>query len=142
MILYHGSPVGELTELKPFLSEHGRPYLYFADNPLVALLYACRDVQGTEQPMQINCAYTCMEPVKVDTVSEIPDLHAFFKEQEEAGRFRIKPREEISEKEMEMSVSALRKDMLQYSLKEQPTHAMSIFQQSHFPKVWKGECEK
>lgn len=44
MILYHGSPVGGLTELKLFLSEHGRPYLYFADNPLVALLYAVKPV--------------------------------------------------------------------------------------------------
>lgn len=185
MILYHGSPVGGLKELAPFLSEHGRPYLYFADNPLVALLYAvkpvpkpfsfypygfakdgavvyseyyenafadiykgkrgylyaCRDVQGTEQPTQINCAYTCTEPVKVDTVSEIPDLYAFFKEQERAGRFRVKSRQEISDKEISMAVSALREDMLQYNLKEQPEHAMSIFLQSHFPEVW-GEKEK
>ena len=180
MILYHGSPVGGLTELKPFLSEHGRPYLYFADNPLVALLYAakpvpkpfsfypygfakdgavvyseyyenafadiykgkqgylyaCRDVQGTEQPTQISCAYTCIEPVKVDTVSAIPDLYAFFKEQEKEGRFRVKSRQEVSAKEMGMAVSALREDMLQYNLKEQPKHAMSIFLQSHFSEVW------
>ena len=42
MILYHGSPVGGLTELKPFLSEHGKPYIYFATKPLVALLYAVK----------------------------------------------------------------------------------------------------
>lgn len=41
---YHGSPVGGLTELKPFLSEHGKPYLYFAEDPLVALLYAVKPV--------------------------------------------------------------------------------------------------
>lgn len=41
---YHGSPVGGLTELKPFLSEHGKPYLYFAQDPLVALLYAVKPV--------------------------------------------------------------------------------------------------
>lgn len=44
MTLYHGSPVGGLTELKPFLSEHGEPYIYFATNPLVALLYAVKPV--------------------------------------------------------------------------------------------------
>lgn len=180
MILYHGSPVGGLTKLKPFLSEHGQPYLYFASNPLVALLYAvkpvpkpfsfypygfakdgavvyseyyenafadsyqgkrgylymCRDVQGTEQPTQINCAYTCVEPVKVDEVTEIPDLYAFFREQEKRGRFCIKPCREISEKELHFAMSALREDMLQYNLKEQPEHAMSVFLQKHFPQVW------
>lgn len=44
MTLYHGSPDGGLRELKPFLSEHGKPYLYFADEPLVALLYAVKPV--------------------------------------------------------------------------------------------------
>lgn len=44
MIFYHGSPIGGLTELKPFLSEHGKPYIYFATNPLVALLYAVKPV--------------------------------------------------------------------------------------------------
>lgn len=44
MTLFHGSPVGGLTELQPFLSEHGKPYLYFATNPLVALLYAAKPV--------------------------------------------------------------------------------------------------
>ena len=38
------SPVGGLDELKPFLSEHGKPYIYFATNPLVALLYAVKPV--------------------------------------------------------------------------------------------------
>lgn len=44
MVLYHGSPVADLNELKPFLSEHGKPYIYFADNPLIALLYAVKPV--------------------------------------------------------------------------------------------------
>lgn len=34
MALFHGSPVGGLTELQPFLSEHGKPYLYFATKPV------------------------------------------------------------------------------------------------------------
>lgn len=44
MTFYHGSPVGGLNELKPFLSEHGNPYVYFTTNPLVALLYAVKPV--------------------------------------------------------------------------------------------------
>ena len=42
MILYHGSPIGDLTELRPFLSEHQKPYIYLASNPVVALLYAVK----------------------------------------------------------------------------------------------------
>lgn len=44
MIFYHGSSIGGLTWLKPFISEHGKPYIYFAANPLVALLYAVKPV--------------------------------------------------------------------------------------------------
>lgn len=34
MALFRGSPVGGLTELQPFLSEHGKLYLYFATKPV------------------------------------------------------------------------------------------------------------
>lgn len=44
MILYHGSSIGGITELKPFLSEHKKPYVYLARNPVVALLYAVKPV--------------------------------------------------------------------------------------------------
>ena len=44
MILYHGSDIGNLTELKPFLSEHKKPYIYLTSNPVVALLYAVKPV--------------------------------------------------------------------------------------------------
>lgn len=44
MILYHGSSVGGITELKPYLSEHKKPYVYLASNPVVALLYAVKQV--------------------------------------------------------------------------------------------------
>lgn len=44
MIFYHGSSVKGLKELKPFLSEHGKPYIYFATNSLIALLYAVKPV--------------------------------------------------------------------------------------------------
>lgn len=44
MTLYHGSPVADLKILKPFLSEHGKEYIYFSTNPLVSLLYAVKPV--------------------------------------------------------------------------------------------------
>ncbi|MBQ8765758.1 MAG: hypothetical protein IJZ16_03035 [Clostridia bacterium] len=44
MILYHGSSLGGITELKPFLSEHKKPYIYLASNPVVALLYTVKPV--------------------------------------------------------------------------------------------------
>ncbi len=44
MLFYHGSPIGGLNELKPFLSEHGKPYIYFSSSPIVALLYAVKPV--------------------------------------------------------------------------------------------------
>lgn len=180
-ILYHGSPVGGLTELKPFLSEHGRPYLYFADNPLVALLYAvkpvpkpfsfypygfqgktvffseyyenafadiykgkkgylyaCHHVPETEELAQINCAYTCTEPIKADAVTEIPDLYVYFKRQEKEGLFHVKPRQAVSGQEMHLAWEALQKDMQKYCLKSQPAHPMSVFLREHFPEVWES----
>ena len=116
-MFYHGSVIGELTELKPFISEHKKPYIYFTTNPVVALLYCvrplekpfswytygfdgdtvvyseyyhgafedvykgkkgylyeCENVLNTDNPTSINCAYTCEYPVKVDDVTEIPEV--------------------------------------------------------------------
>ena len=44
MTLYHGSSIGGITELKPFLSEHKKPYVYLAGNSVVALLYTVKHV--------------------------------------------------------------------------------------------------
>lgn len=43
-LLYHGSPIGGLDVLLPELSEHGTPLVYFATDPIVALLYAVKPV--------------------------------------------------------------------------------------------------
>lgn len=179
MTFYHGSPIGNLTELKPVLSEHGKPYIYFATNPLVALLYAvkpvpkpfsfypygfdrdgnvvyseyfenafeilykgksgylyqCYDLQNTEQPTQINCAYTCDESVKVDKVSHFPDLYEYFKVQENLGIFKIKSFNEISKKEMEMVIEDMENTIEKYNLKEQPQNPMSIFIKKYFLNI-------
>ncbi len=180
MTFYHGSPVGGLRQLEPFLSEHGRPYVYFATDPLVALLYAvkpvpkpfsyypygfdadgsavyseyfedafyhlyhgktgylyeCRDLKDVARPTHINCACACTGPVDVDRVTEIPDLYAHFKVQADAGRFRIRARTEISDREMAFVARELRRDIEVHALKAAPQHAMSRFIQAHFPDVW------
>ena len=57
MILYHGSCVGGLNELTPFLSEHKKPYVYLSSNPVVALLYAVKPVPKpfSFYPYGFNC---------------------------------------------------------------------------------------
>lgn len=44
-ILYHGSATGGLQALRPALSEHGKPYLYFSVNPVVAAFYTVHCVE-------------------------------------------------------------------------------------------------
>ena len=184
MILYHGSPTGGLTELKPLLSEHGKPYVYFASTPVVALLYAvkpvpkpfsfypygfdengvvyseyfenafvdlykgrtgylyeCDGLKNTDHPTQINCAYTCHENVKVDRVTEIPDLAVFFKEQEDKGLFRVKHRAEISDREMQFVMDALKKEIEANHLKRFLQHPMSVFIRDRFPDAWNAKTD-
>ena len=40
MVLYHGSPTGGITALRPALSNHGKPYVYLTHSEPLALLYA------------------------------------------------------------------------------------------------------
>lgn len=182
MTFYHGSPIGGLTELKPFLSEHGKSYIYFATNPLVAMLYAvkpvpkpfsfypygfdkdgnviyseyyhnafhdiysgkkgylyeCRKLPDSDNPTQINCAYTCEQTLKADYVTEIPDIYEYLIGQQQSGRFIIKSRDDISEKEMNFVFSELRKYIDDYNLRSSPEHEMSVFIKTHFPNVWNG----
>lgn len=44
-MFYHGTSNGNLSELKPQISEHGKPYIYFAANPVVALFYTVKIVE-------------------------------------------------------------------------------------------------
>lgn len=46
MTLYHGSPVPGLTELRPFLSNHDRPYVYLTHSEALAVLYAHNPIPG------------------------------------------------------------------------------------------------
>jgi len=180
MIFYHGSPIGGLSELKPALSEHGKPYIYFAMNPLVALLYAvkpvlkpfsfypygfdqkgavvyseyfenafeilykcrrgylyeCDSIPNPEQPTQINCAYTCLDPVTVDRATEISDLYDYFTTYIQSGRFLIKHFEQIPEKELSFVLDDMRRTITKYDLYHHPESPMAIFIRNHFPLLF------
>jgi hypothetical protein len=45
MVLYHGSLIGGIDVLKPSVSEHGEPFVYFSSNPAVAAFYTVRAVE-------------------------------------------------------------------------------------------------
>lgn len=93
-------------------------------------------MENTDNPTNINCAYTCSEPIKVSKVTKISNLYTYFKEQESKGLFLIKQREKISEKEMQFVFDELKKDIKSYDLYKYPKHPMSVFIQEHFTNVW------
>ena len=39
MTLYHGSPHSGIGTLQPSLSQHGKAYVYFSTNPVIAAMY-------------------------------------------------------------------------------------------------------
>ena len=45
MLLYHGSPTGGITALRPSPSNHDKAYVYLTDCPTLALLYARNPIQ-------------------------------------------------------------------------------------------------
>ena len=178
MILYHGSSVGNLSELKPFVSEHTKPYIYLSSNPVVALLYAvkpvpkpfsfypygfrgnqvvyseyycdcfkdlykgrkgflyeCNSPGNLSNPTNINCAYTCAENVPIIRCTVVDDLYEKFMDYKEQGLFDVKPYENIDVNELAFVYEDLRKNFLQYHLKDLPDHPMSRFIAAHFPEI-------
>ena len=73
----------------------------------VGYLYECDNSKSIDTLTQINCAYTFTEPIKVDRVTTIPDLYVFYNEQKERGLFRVKHKNEISNKEMNFVLDEL-----------------------------------
>ena len=45
MVLYHGSNITGLTQLKPMQADHDRPYVYLTTIETVAALYLCNAVE-------------------------------------------------------------------------------------------------
>lgn len=180
MTLYHGSPIGNIKELVPSLSEHGKPYIYFAKNPVVALLYAvrpvekpfswypygfdgdtviyseyyegafadiykdkigflyeCDNVPNTENPTNINCAYTCEKAVTVDRVSRIDDIYKHFMNHQSHGNFCIKEYKDIGPEEIAMVTENLKNLILNNNLIADKDSQISRFISEKFPQIWK-----
>ena len=51
MILYHGSPIGSLQQLRPYRSEHEEAYVYLSESPITALFYT---VHPAEKPFSFS----------------------------------------------------------------------------------------
>lgn len=176
MTYYHGSPISDLTELTPTISEHDKPYVYFSLNPLVALLYAvkpvekpysyypygfdkdgkiiyseyfensfkilyegktgylyeCNDIQNPERLTTIKDVYLSCTAEKISRATVIPDLYAYFKEQEKLGLFSVKPYNEISEKEMAFILNDLKQSVGQAGFEND---SMYLFLKEYFPNV-------
>lgn len=47
MTLYHGSGKNGLTTLRPYISDHGKPYVYFTDCFNLAVMYAAKNPINT-----------------------------------------------------------------------------------------------
>ncbi len=45
ILFYHGTSIGNLSELKPQISEHGEAYIYLTTDPVVALFYTVKAVE-------------------------------------------------------------------------------------------------
>lgn len=45
MKLYHGSSIGNIETLLPFMSNHGNPYVYLTDSEVLAAIYAANPMK-------------------------------------------------------------------------------------------------
>jgi hypothetical protein len=45
MLLYHGSSIGNLQTLQPFVADHGKPYVYFSTRETAACFHAANIVE-------------------------------------------------------------------------------------------------
>lgn len=180
MTYYHGSSVPGLKILKPFVSEHKEPYIYFSTNPAVALLYAvhpvekpfswypygfdkdgnvvyteyypdaftdvykgrsgylyeCDNVPNAENPTNINSAYTCKKPVKIDRIIVIDDIYEKFEEFNAQGKFSIQSYTALSEKEHAFCKKYLLNLIKEHNLQNNPNLLISKLIKSHFTDIW------
>lgn len=178
MIYYHGSPIPGLTELKPSISEHDEPYVYFTLNPLVALLYAvkpvpkpfsyypygfdeegklvyseyfensfkilyegktgylyeCNDIINPKPLASIKDVYISCDTEIISNVKVIPDLYAYFKEQEKLGLFKVRTKNEIPDKEMSFILNDLKQSAQNNSNCDISNH-MTLFLKEHFHMI-------
>lgn len=180
MRLYHGTSMDNLKTLKPHISEHKEPYVYFSTNPVVAsfymihiverpynwfpygfnkdgipfyteyypnamedvygnktgYLYVCDDVLNTDNPTNINCAYTCPEAVNITNCIVFDNIYEQFTEWEQQGKLVIKKYEMISEKEMEFIRNYFIELIIKDNLKDKPDISQSVFIMKNFHGIW------
>lgn len=180
MVLYHGTSMANLETLKPHISDHKEPYVYFSTNPVVAsfymvhivdrpynwfpygfskdgipeyteyyhnatadvygnktgYLYECNDVINTNNPTNINCAYTCKEAVSIDNCIVFDNIYKQFLEWEQQGKLVIRKYEMLSEKAMEFIRNYFRELIIKDNLKNKPHISQSVFIMKNFPDIW------
>ncbi len=179
-MLYHGSSIGGLKELRPNISEHGKPYVYLTSNPVVALLYTVKvveppynwfpygfrdgipvyteyypdaladiykgkagfiyefeDVEGAENPTDINCACVCTELIKTEKVTEIRDVYEYLLENEKKGELIIERYEELSDKKKQWIENIIKSEIAEYDLKNNADNSYARFIANRFPDIWK-----
>ena len=99
-------------------------------------MYECDNLENTENPTAINCAYTLEKPHKINRCTVIDDIYEKFMEYKENGLFEIKLFGNIREKELNFVYDDMRKTIIQHNLKDSPDSLMSQFIIAHFPEIW------
>ena len=104
-MLYHASPIGGLTELRPHISNHGIPLLYFSqkrENTFVYLSNAvekyCRETRGAVEAT--GCEF-------------IPDAWEAILQAEQEGLLVLRRYEEMTEREADWLRRTVREEYRQ-----------------------------
>ena len=101
-------------------------------------LYECYNVSNINNPTNINCAYTCKDPVTVDNCIVFNDIYDKFMEFEKNGELIIEKFETLSEKELAFAHKYLQNLIIENNLKNKPDNSQSQLIIRHFPKVWEA----
>lgn len=95
-------------------------------------LYECDNLSDLLQLSNISCAYASAKSVKVDRMTEVPDLYDYFLHKEKCGEFIVKPYSDITECERNLVIEELKNYISKYNLNYYPDNPMSIFISKYF----------
>lgn len=127
MKLYHGSPVPNLTVLRPPLSKHSRPLVYLTDIPELAAIYAHNPLT----PPNYFFSYYVRDGV----------LHydEYFPGQldcEREGRLTIHRYAAQSEKYLATIHRLIAQEIAERRLRDDPDDDYAVFLRAHFPDLF------
>lgn len=127
MKLCHGSPVPNLTVLRPSLSKHSRPLVYLTDIPELAAIYAHNPLT----PPNYFFSYYVRDGV----------LHydEYFPGQldcEREGRLTIHRYATQSEKYLATIRRLISQEIADRRLRDDPTDDYAVFLRAHFPDLF------